>query len=331
MIPKTMRAVVFDHTGAPDVLSIVERPVPALGPGEVLIKVAATAMNFADLLQRQGNYSNHADLNPILGLECSGVVVAQGDGVALPTIGTEVCALLNGGGYAEYVCAKVGQVLPIPSGIAVTNAAVLPEAACTVWSNVLDLAALSPNESLLVHGGAGGVGSLAIQVASALGVEVFATAGTPEKLEYATRIGARHVINYHDNDFVGVIREISAGRGVDVILDVIGPAYLGRNIEALAFDGRMTMIGLQSGREGTIPLGMMMKKRATLFTTSLRDRPLAAKDRIAKGVKTDIWPLVSAAKVLPLIDCRFPLADIVEAHRYMESGRHLGKILIEVQ
>ncbi len=207
----------------------------------------------------------------------------------------------------------------------------MPEAAATVWSNVLHFAGLAKGERFLVHGGAGGVGSFAIQVASSFGAEVFATAGSPEKLDFTRELGARRAIDYRNEDFVAVVREHSQRRGADVILDVVGPAYLGRNIEAMAFDRRIAMIGLQSGREGTIPLGMMMKKRATLFTTSLRDRPIAAKDRIIAGVKRDIWPLVAAAKVRPPIDRRFPLSEVVDAHRYMESGRHLGKILIDVQ
>lgn len=200
MMPKTMRAVVFDRTGAPDVLIVAERPVPMPGAGEVLIKVAATAMNFADLLQRQGNYSNRADLNPILGLECSGTIAALGDGVEGLSVGEEVCALLNGGGYAGYVAAKAGQVLPIPLGVSLGEAAAMPEAACTVWSNILDLAQLYKGESLLVHGGAGGVGSLAIQVASALGAEVFATGGSPEKLDFVRMLGAFQAIDYRSED-----------------------------------------------------------------------------------------------------------------------------------
>ena len=326
-----MKAVLFDAIGGPGVLRVSHLPVPQPGPGEVQIEIVATAMNFADLLQRQGNYSNHANLNPILGLECSGRISALGEGVEHWQVGDEVCALLNGGGYAEYVVVSAGHVLPVPEGVDIVSAAALPEAACTVWSNIVDLAKLRPGETFLVHGGAGGVGSLAIQVARGFGADVFCTAGSPEKLDFAASLGVKRCINYRTEDFVAMSREATDGEGVDVILDVMGAAYLPRNIEALAFDGRISMIGLQSGREAQISLGVMMKKRASLFTTSLRDRPVAAKQRIVAGVRSDIWPLVESGRVRPVIDRRFELGDIVAAHRHMESGRHIGKLIIDVK
>ncbi len=325
-----MKAVLLEAIGGPDVLKLVDCTIPTPGPGEVQIAIAATAMNFADLLQRQGNYSNHANLNPILGLECSGTIAALGEGVTSFELGDTVCALLNGGGYAEYVAVPVAHVLPLPQGIDLGSAAALPEAACTVWSNVLDLAALKGGETCLVHGGAGGVGSMAIQVAKGIGADVFCTAGSQEKLDFAEALGVKRGIHYRDEDFVAVVREITGDKGVDVILDVMGAGYLTRNIEALAFDGRMAMIGLQSGRETQVSLGAMMKKRLSLFTTSLRDRPLAAKQRIVAGVKDDIWPLVAEGAVKPVIDRRFRLDEVVDAHRYMEAGRHIGKIVIDV-
>ncbi|NSZ87085.1 NAD(P)H-quinone oxidoreductase [Agrobacterium tumefaciens] len=326
-----MKAVLFDAVGGPEVLKHADRPVPLPGPGEVQIEIVATAMNFADLLQRQGNYSNHANLNPILGLECAGRISALGAGVETWQVGDDVCALLNGGGYAEYAVVSAGHVLPVPKGVALRDAAVLPEAACTVWSNIVDLAGLTAGETFLVHGGGGGVGSLAIQVAVGLGAEVFCTAGSPEKLDFTAALGVRRGIHYRDEDFVAATLDATGGKGVDVILDVMGAAYLPGNIEALAFDGRISMIGLQSGREAQISLGVMMKKRASLFTTSLRDRPAAAKQRIVAGVKADIWPLVDTGAVQPVIDRRFGLDDIVDAHRYMESGRHIGKLVIDVR
>ncbi len=326
----TMKAVTFETVGPPENLRIGARAVPVPAAGEVLIRVAATAMNFADLLQRQGNYSNHANLNPILGLECAGRIAALGEGVTDWNPGDAVCALLNGGGYAEYVAVPAGHVLPVPAGMALEDAAALPEAASTVWSNMVDLAGLRAGETFLVHGGTGGVGSMAIQVARGLGAKVLCTAGSAEKIGFAIRLGAHHGINYRDEDFVAAVRNHTAGRGVDVILDVMGAGYLPRNIEALAYDGRIAMIGLQSGRDGEIPLGVMMKKRASMFTTSLRDRPLAAKNRIVAGVLADIWPLIGKGAVRSVVDQVFPLDEAVEAHRYMESGRHTGKIVLSV-
>ena len=325
-----MKAVTFEKVGPPEMLRIEERAVPVPAAGEVLIHVAATAMNFADLLQRQGNYTNHANLNPVLGLECAGTIAALGEGVTGWRTGDAVCALLNGGGYAEYVAVPASHILPVPAGMTFEQAASLPEAACTVWSNIVDLAGLKAGETFLVHGGTGGVGSMAIQVGRGLGATVLCTAGSVEKLDFATQLGVNRGINYRDEDFVAAVRDYTDGQGVDVILDVMGAAYLPRNIDALASDGRIAMIGLQSGRDGQIPLGIMMKKRASLFTTSLRDRPLPAKARIVSGVKTDIWPLIDKGAVRPVTDRIFPLDAVVEAHRYMESGRHTGKIVISI-
>lgn len=326
----TMKAVTFERVGPPEMLSIGQRAIPVPAAGEVLIRVVATAMNFADLLQRQGNYSNHANLNPVLGLECAGTIAALGEGVTNWQTGDSVCALLNGGGYAEFVAVPAGHVLPVPAGMTFEHAAALPEAACTVWSNVVDLAELKAGETLLVHGGMGGVGSMAIQVARGLGATVLCSAGSAEKLSFATQLGVSRGVNYRDEDFVAVVRDYTDGKGVDVILDVMGAGYLPRNIDALAIDGRIAMIGLQSGRDGQIPLGIMMKKRASLFTTSLRDRPISARTRIVDGVKADIWPLIDKGAVRPIVDQVFPLNEVVEAHRYMESGRHSGKIVISI-
>lgn len=326
-----MKAVVFDRTGGPEVLRATQLPVPRPGPGEVSIRVTATAMNFADLLQRQGNYTNHAGLHPVLGLECSGTVAEAGAGVTGWRTGDPVCALLNGGGYAEYAVARAEHLLPVPAGMDIRQAAALPEAACTVWSNMLDLAGLASGQRLLVHGGAGGVGSLAVQVGAAMGAEVFCTAGSAEKMAAVRGFGARHAIDYRNEDFVSVVRETTGGAGVDVILDVLGASYLTRNLEALAPDGRIAMIGLQGGREAQVNLGAMMKKRATLFTTSLRDRPPPAKARIVRGVAADLWPLVEAGRIAPVVDRAFPLDRIVDAHRFMEGGSHIGKILVDVR
>ncbi len=325
---RSMKAAMLAQFGGPEALVWDDVPAPRAGPGEIVLRVHAAALNYADLLQRRGTYGIEQSLPRIIGYECSGVVAEIGDGVTGWRLGDPACALVSGGAYASFVAAPAAQVLPIPAGIDLTEAAALPEAACTIWSNLLDLGALKAGESLLVHGGAGGIGSFAIQAAKAIGARVFATAGSPEKLERCRDFGADRAISYTDEDFAAVIEAETGGRGVDVILDNMGAAYLGRNVAALAFDGRIAMIGLQGGREAQINLGAMMRKRAALFTTSLRDRPPAVKARIVAGVRDDLWPQVAAGRIRPVIDRSFPLAEAAAAHRYMESGSHVGKILL---
>ncbi|KAB0267400.1 NAD(P)H-quinone oxidoreductase [Microvirga brassicacearum] len=326
-----MRAVILTHVGGPDALSLAEVPDPRPATGHVVIDVHATALNFADLLQRRGTYGTPAELPSILGIECSGTILEIGPDVEGWAVGDEVCALTSGGAYAERVAVPATQLLRRPRGIDLMTAAALPEAACTVWSNLIDISGLAAGDVLLVHGGAGGIGTFATQTGRTMGARVFATAGSADKLERCLELGAERAISYRTEDFVAVMHEETAGRGADVILDNMGASYLARNIDALAPDGRIAMIGLQSGREGQIPLGRMMGKRGSLFTTSLRDRPAAAKARIVAGVNRDLWPHLEAGRILPAVDKTFGLSQMANAHRYMEDGRHIGKILISVK
>ena len=325
---KQMKAVMLAQFGGPEALVWDDVPAPRARPGEIVLRVHAAALNYADLLQRRGTYGIEQSLPRIIGYECSGVVAEIGAGVTGWSVGDPACALVSSGAYASFVAAPAAQVLPIPAGVNLTQAAALPEAACTVWSNMLDLAALGAGESVLVHGGAGGIGSFAIQAAKAIGAHVFATAGSPDKLERCRGFGADRAISYVEEDFAAAIAAETGGRGVDVILDNMGAAYLGRNLTALAPDGRIAMIGLQGGRDAEVSLGVMMRKRASLFTTSLRDRPSAAKARIVTGVQRDLWPHLAAGRIRPVIDRSFSLAEAAAAHGYMESGSHVGKILL---
>lgn len=323
-----MKTIIFKTFGTPEVLQVVERPAPTPKAGEVLINIHATALNYSDLLQRRGTYVMKTEGENILGIECSGVIAALGDGVTGWQIGDKVCALLPGGGYAEQVAVNAGHVLPCPEGLSLLQAAALPEAACTLWSNLPDIGRLQPGDTVLIHGGAGGVGSLAIQWAHHWGARVLTTAGSPDKLQRCRELGADVTIDYRQEDFVEVVQRVTDGRGVDVILDNMGADYLARNIDALAVDGRIVMIGLQSGREAPIHLGKMMGKRAALHTTSLRDRSTAAKQAIVAGVLQDVWPAVISGAIKPVIDKSFALDEVVEAHAYMESGSHVGKIVL---
>lgn len=325
-----MKAAVLERFGGPEVLALADVPPPVAGVGEVVVEVHATALNFADLLQRRGTYSGAMALPAVPGIECSGIVRSLGPGVDRWRVGDQVCGLVAGGAYAEQVSIPARQLLRVPPGIDLQTAAALPEAAATVWSNLLDIAALSPTDVLLVHGGSGGIGSFAIQTACALQVRVFATAGGDDKLRKCRELGAARAIAYRAEDFVDVARSETGGRGVDVILDNMGASYLARNVDALAPDGRIVTIGLQGGRDGQIPLGKMMGKRASLFTTSLRERSADAKARIIEGVDRDIWPHLAAGRIRPIVDRVFSLERIVDAHRYMEQGEHFGKIVVRI-
>jgi putative PIG3 family NAD(P)H quinone oxidoreductase len=323
-----MKTIIFNRTGPPDVLQMVERPEPAPKAGEVLIDIHASALNYSDLLQRRGTYVMKTEGENILGIECSGVIARLGAGVSGWQVGDQVCALLPGGGYAKQVTVNAGFVLPCPTGMSLSEAAALPEAACTLWSNLRDIGRLQPGDTVLIHGGAGGVGSLAIQWAHQWGARVLTTAGSPDKLQRCLELGADVAIDYRNEDFVEAVQRITEGRGVDVILDNMGAGYLARNIDALAVDGRIVMIGLQSGREAPVHLGKMMGKRAALHTTSLRDRSVAAKQAIVAGVLQDVWPHLVSGTITPVIDRSFPLSAVADAHAYMESGSHVGKILL---
>jgi putative PIG3 family NAD(P)H quinone oxidoreductase len=325
-----MRAVIAEGTGGPEVLSVREVPDPEPGPGEVVVTVAAAALNRADLLQRQGFYPPPPGASDVIGMECSGTVAALGDGVEGWQVGDEVCALLAGGGYATRVAVPAGQLLPVPSGVDLVTAAALPEVACTVWSNVFMVAGLQRDEVLLVHGGAGGIGSFAIQLAHALGSRVLTTAGTEEKRRACRDLGADVAIDYHEQDFVEEVRAATDGRGADVILDNMGAKYLPRNLDALATEGRLVVIGMQGGTKGELDLGKLLRKRAAVIGTTLRARPVAEKSAICASVVEHVWPLVADGTVRPVVGRTMPLDEVAAAHALMESGEHSGKILLTV-
>lgn len=325
-----MRAVVAAEPGGPEVLHVTELPDPEPGPGEVLVDVAATAVNRADLLQRMGFYPPPPGASDVIGLECSGTVAALGDGVTGWSVGDEVCALLAGGGYAERVVVPAGQLMPVPAGVGLVEAAALPEVACTVWSNVFMVAGLQPSETLLVHGGAGGIGTMAIQLATALGARVLTTAGSADKLERCRELGAAVAINYREEDFVAVAKEATDGAGVDVVLDNMGAAYLSRNVDVLAKGGRLVVIGMQGGTKGELDLGVLLGKRGAVIATTLRARPVEEKAAICAAVVEHVWPLVADGVVRPIVHTTLPLADAADAHRLMEDSGHVGKILLTV-
>ncbi len=308
-------------------------PDVSAGPAEVLIEVHAAGINRADLLQAAGKYPPPPGGSEILGLEVSGVITAVGSEVATFTVGQQVCALLAGGGYAEYVAVPAAQVLPVPDGITLEDAAGLPEAACTVWSNLVMAGRLTADECLLIHGGASGIGTHAIQVARTLGAEVAVTAGSPAKLALCGELGADTVISYQDEDFVERVRSVTGGRGADLILDVMGAAYLERNLAALAVDGRLVVIGMQGGVKAELNLGTLIGKRLTVIGTALRSRPVHGphgKAVIVDAVRASVWPMVSDGRVRPVIGARYPIEQAAEAHRALGSGETFGKILLTV-
>ncbi|MCW2496242.1 NAD(P)H-quinone oxidoreductase [Jatrophihabitans sp.] len=325
-----MRAVVITEPGGPQVLEVAEVPDPVPGPGEVLVRVAAAALNRADILQRQGNYPPPPGTSPYLGMECSGTIEALGESVAGWSIGDEVCALLSGGGYAELVAVPVGQLMQVPAGVSLVDAAALPEAACTVWSMVFgaDSGRLQPGERFLVHGGTSGIGTMAIQLAHAKGAQVFATAGTPRKTQICLDLGADVAINYRAEAFDERIAAETELGGVDVVLDNMGASYLGRNLNSLATGGRLIVLGLQGGRKGELDLGLLLVKRATVHAAGLRGRSLTQKAEIVAETLNAVWPLVEDGSVRPMIDRVLTLDDAAEAHRLMESSEHIGKILL---
>jgi putative PIG3 family NAD(P)H quinone oxidoreductase len=328
-----MRAVVITEPGPPEVLEVREVPDPEAGPGEVLIRVAATAVNRADLLQRQGNYPPPAGASPYLGLECSGTIAAVGPGVERLQVGQEVCALLSGGGYAELVAAPAGQVVPAPEGLSLVDAAAVPETFCTVWSMVFGDHAgrLQQGERLLVHGGSSGIGTTAIQLAAHLGATVFTTAGTARKTDFCRRLGAAVAINYREEEFEDRVVEETGGAGVDVVLDNMGGPYLARNLRCLAVNGRLIVLGLQGGRRGEMDLGLLLARRATVHAAGLRARPAAEKARIVAETRRATWPLLDAGAVRPVIDRVLTLDDAAEAHRLVDSSEHIGKVVLRVQ
>jgi len=325
-----VHAITISTPGGPEVLTWTELPDPEPGPGEVLIDVAARAVNRADLLQRRGLYAPPPGVSEVPGLECSGTIAAVGDGVSGFAAGDEVCALLAGGGYAERVVAPAGQLLPIPDGVDLVSAAGLPEVACTVWSNVVMLASLRRGEVLLVHGGSGGIGTHAIQVGAALGATV-ATTASAARLDACRELGAAIAVDYRRQDFVAAVREATAGHGADVVLDNMAAAYLGRNVDVLATGGRLVVIGMQGGAVAELNLGTLLGKRGVVAATHLRGRPVdgpGGKAEIVAEVRRGLWPLVAEGTVRPVVHARVPMADAARAHRMLEAGGVLGKVLL---
>ena len=325
-----MHAITIEQPGGPEALVWADVPDPVAGEGEVIVAVAASAVNRADVLQRQGFYDPQPGASPHPGLECSGRITAVGPGVAGWSVGDEVCALLAGGGYAERVAVPAGQLLPVPAGIDLVTAAALPEVVATVWSNVFMVAGLRPGETLLVHGGSSGIGTMAIQLGKAVGARVAVTAGGKEKLARCAELGADILIDYREQDFVEELRSATGGAGADVILDIMGAKYLARNLDALAVNGRLAVIGMQGGVKAELNLGTLLAKRAAITATSLRTRPLEEKAAIIAAVREHVWPLVAAGRVRPVVHATFPMAEASEAHRVLESSAHVGKLLLTV-
>jgi putative PIG3 family NAD(P)H quinone oxidoreductase len=323
-----MHAVVIEEPGGPEVLKLREVPDPVPAPGEVLITVATAGVNRADLMQRQGFYPPPPGAPPYPGLECAGQISAVGSQVTDWKPGDQVCALLAGGGYAEQVAVPAGQVLPLPDGLGLAEAGALPEVACTVYANVFLHAGLKPGETLLVHGGASGIGTMAIQLARAAGARVACTAGSAAKLARCRELGAQLAVNYREEDFVAAVQEFTGGRGADVILDIMGASYLPRNVTALATGGRLVVIGLQGGASGELDLSQLLRKRASVYAASLRARPVGEKAQIVTAVRENVWPLVVSGQVRPVIDTVLPLAEAGQAHRLLEDSGHVGKIML---
>ncbi len=329
ILPDLMTAIEITEPGGPEKLVPTRRPVPQPTLGEVLIKVAAAGVNRPDCLQRQGSYPPPPGASDLPGLEVAGSIVALGEGVDTWRVGDEVCALLTGGGYAEYCTAPAQQCLPIPAGLTVQQAAALPETFFTVWSNVFDRARLQPGESLLVHGGASGIGTTAIQLAKTLGSRVFATVGGSEKIQPCLDLGAERVINYREEDFVQAIKAATNGQGVNVILDMVGGDYAQRNLSALAVEGRLVFIAFLRGAKVELNLAPVMMKRLTITGSTLRARPVAHKTPITRALREIVWPLLASGAIRPLIDRVFPLTEAAAAHALMESNSHIGKILLQ--
>jgi NADPH2:quinone reductase len=325
-----MRAIEIKQPGPADVLQLCERPIPELKPGEVLIKVHAAGVNRPDVLQRLGHYPVPPGASDLPGLEVAGEIVA-GDLANSPfKKGDLVCALVQGGGYAEYCAAPLQQCLAIPSGLTALEAASLPETFFTVWSNVFDRAQLAGADTLLVQGGSSGIGVTAIQMATALGHRVFATAGSDEKCRACEQLGAERAINYRSEDFVQVVKELTGGKGVDVVLDMVAGEYVAREINCLADDGRIALIALLGGAKATVDLGQVLRRRLSISGSTLRPRPVAFKAAIARRLQEHVWPLIEAGKIKPVIFKTFPLARAAEAHALMESSEHVGKIMLQV-
>jgi NADPH:quinone reductase len=329
-LPATMTAIEITEPGGPEVLKPTSRPMPLPGAGEVLIQVAAAGVNRPDVMQRQGSYPPPPGASDIPGLEVAGTVVAVGLGVNHTKVGDAVCALVTGGGYATYCVAPEPQCLPVPKGFSMAEAAALPETFFTVWTNLFERGALKPGENVLIHGGTSGIGTTAIQLAKALGAhQIFATAGSRDKAHACEKLGATRGIDYKHEDFVKIVKDMSGGRGVDVILDMVGGDYIQRNISALAVEGRIVYIAFLRGAQSEVNFTPLMLKRGTITGSTLRARTIEQKAAIAAPLKRVVWPLLDQGKVKPVIHRTFPLAQAAEAHRLMESSAHIGKIVLE--
>ena len=329
-LPATMRIIDVPAPGGPEALVIAERPVPQPGPAQVLIEVAAAGINRPDVLQRRGRYAPPAGAPTYPGLEVAGIVAALGPGVHEFAVGDRVCALLQGGGYAEYCVADEGQMLAVPASLDMVGAASLPETYFTVWGNVFEFGRLRAGETLLVHGGSSGIGVAAIQLAAARGHTVFATAGTDEKCRLCQELGATRAIHYKNEDFVAVVAAETAGRGVDVILDMVGGSYLARNLETLAVEGRLVCIGTQGGIKGEADVSRIMQRRLVITGSTLRPRSGEFKHSLRDKVREHVWPLLASGRIRPIIDKVFALEEAAQAHAYMESGVHKGKIVLQL-
>jgi NADPH:quinone reductase len=325
-----MRAIEISGPGDPSVLVEVERPTPSPDSGEVLVKVVAAGVNRPDVMQRMGHYPPPPGITDIPGLEIAGLIERLGGGVAGWHVGDRVMALVGGGGYAEYCVAPAPQCLPVPVNVDFVHAAAIPETFFTVWTNAFERGRLKAGESILIHGGTSGIGTTAIQLARAFGARVFATAGSAEKCAACERLGADRAINYRETDFVAAVKDATNGRGVDVVLDMVGGDYFPRNMDALAMDGRLVSIAVLNGVKATINILTMMQRRLTLTGSTLRTRPVAEKAAIATALRQQVWPLLEAGKVSPVIQATFPLRDAAQAHRVMESGGHIGKLVLVV-
>lgn len=327
-IPVKMTAIDPDMAGGPEVLVPVERPTPTPGEGEVLIRVAAAGVNRPDVMQRQGLYPPPPGAPSIPGLEIAGEIVAVGAGVGPEMLGQPVCALIGGGGYAQYAIAVADHCLPVPHGLSMVQAAALPETLFTVWTNVFERAYARDGETLLVHGGTSGIGTTAIALGRIFGLTVIVTAGSDEKCAAAEKLGAAKAINYRTQDFVEAVKDFTGGKGVDIVLDMVGGDYLPRNLQCLAEDGRHVSIAVQRGAKAEIPIWEIMRRRLTLTGSTLRGRDRAFKAMVADELSRIVWPHVEEGKLRPVIDRSFPLAEVAEAHRRMEAGDHVGKIVL---
>lgn len=323
-----MRGVSITEPGDADVLQVTDVEAPTAGPGDVVVDMVAAGVNRADVMQRLGHYPPPAGASPLPGLEISGTIREVGPDVEGWSVGDEVCALVDGGGYAEQVRVPAAQLLPVPKGVGLIEAAGLPEVACTVWSNVFMTANLQPGEVFLVHGGSSGIGTMAIQLATAAGARVAVTAGSQDKLDVCRDLGAQILVNYREQDFVEEVRSATDGHGADVVLDLMGAKYLPRNVDVLATSGRLVVIGLMGGRKGELDLGTLLSKRAAVIATSLRARPAGEKAAIVAAVREHVWPLIEAGAVRPIVQGTHPLERAADAHRELEASGHIGKILL---